>query len=82
MSWDSPSPTITSGCTTLSKGRFGHPEEHRTISVREAALLQSFPDNYIFESDSIDSVCSIIGNAFPCDFAKTLAANLREELGY
>ena len=48
MEWDQPSPTITAGCTTFSKGRFGHPSENRTISVREAALLQTFPPGYCF----------------------------------
>jgi DNA (cytosine-5)-methyltransferase 1 len=73
MSWDDVAPTITGGCTTLSKGRFGHPEEERTISVREAALLQTFPDDYIFDTPFMDHVCEIIGNALPCQFAEALA---------
>ncbi|POT24798.1 cytosine methyltransferase [Citrobacter freundii] len=73
MSWDKPSPTITSGCTTLSKGRFGHPEKLRTISIREAALLQTFPAHYKFSASSIDSICRIIGNALPCKFAEVMA---------
>jgi DNA (cytosine-5)-methyltransferase 1 len=73
MSWDEPSGTITGGCTTPSKGRFGHPREERTISVREAAILQTFPATYRFECDHIDRVCEMIGNALPCDFAKVLA---------
>jgi len=73
MSWNRPSPTITSGCTTLSKGRFGHPRENRTISVREAALLQTFPQGYVFDTRWMEYVCDIIGNAIPCDFAETLA---------
>jgi len=80
MSWDDISPTITGGCTTLSKGRFGHPEEERTISVREAALLQTFPRNYIFDTPYIDHVCEIIGNALPCLFAETLARSCWEAL--
>ena len=74
MSWDKPSPTITGGCTTLSKGRFGHPSELRTISVREAAALQSFPENYVFETEFIDQACTIIGNALPPNFAKIMAS--------
>ncbi|MCL5498451.1 DNA cytosine methyltransferase [Escherichia coli] len=74
MSWEKPSPTITSGCTTLSKGRFGHPTKLRTISVREAALLQTFPMNYKFSASSIDAVCRIIGNALPCKFAEVMAS--------
>jgi len=73
MVWDKPSPTITGGCTTLSKGRFGHPDENRTISVREAALLQEFPDNYRLETSRMDAACDIIGNALPCGFAKKMA---------
>ncbi|MCK4626423.1 MAG: DNA cytosine methyltransferase [Phycisphaerae bacterium] len=80
MSWDQVSPTITGGCTTLSKGRFGHPEEDRTISVREAALLQTFPPDYMFDSPFIDRVCDVIGNALPCDFAEILARQCRDAL--
>ena len=73
MEWQHPSPTITGGCTTLSKGRFGHPSEDRTISVREAALLQTFPRNYRFEIPYMEYVCNVIGNALPCVFAEALA---------
>lgn len=54
MEWDRPSPTITGGCTTFSKGRFGHPEADRTISVREAALLQTFPLDYRLDTPYMD----------------------------
>ena len=73
MSWDSASPTITGGCTTLSKGRFGHPSELRTISVREAARLQTFPDNFEFATEFVDNACQIIGNALPCEFARKMS---------
>ena len=73
MEWNQPSPTITGGCTTFSKGRFGHPVENRTISVREAALLQTFPENYIFDTPYMEYVCNIIGNALPCDFAEVVS---------
>ena len=70
MSWNEVSPTITSGCTTACKGRFGHPDKRRyTISVREAALLQTFPLHYKFATDHIDSVCELIGNAVPPRYA-------------
>ena len=74
MSWDRPSPTITGGCTTLSKGRFGHPTKVRTISVREAASLQTFPNDYVFDTEFIDKACIIIGNALPPLFAKHMAS--------
>jgi DNA (cytosine-5)-methyltransferase 1 len=80
MSWESPSPTITGGCTTLSKGRFGHPEENRTISVREAARLQTFHDDYIFETDHMDIVCKIIGNALPVKFSYALSKECHKHL--
>lgn len=71
MSWDEPSPTITAGCTTPCKGRFGHPDRRRyTISVREAALLQSFPERYRLATDQMDAVCDLIGNAVPPLYAK------------
>lgn len=73
MSWDKPAPTITGGCTTMSKGRFGHPEDLRTISVREAALLQTFPADYKFATDYIDKACVVIGNALPPLFAEAMA---------
>ena len=73
MEWDRPSPTITGGCTTFSKGRFGHPVEDRTISVREAALLQTFPLGYLFDTPYMEQVCNIIGNALPCDFAEVVS---------
>lgn len=73
MSWDKPAPTITGGCTTLSKGRFGHPSLLRTISVREAATLQSFPQDYVFDTNFMDHACKIIGNALPPRFAAVMA---------
>ncbi|WP_228525958.1 DNA cytosine methyltransferase [Pantoea ananatis] len=77
MDWDSVSPTITGGCTTLSRGRYGHPEKNRTISVREAAKLQTFPDDYIFDTSLMERVCVIIGNALPCKFAEFLAKHCK-----
>ena len=73
MTWDAVAPTITGGCTTLSKGRFGHPEEDRTISVREAALLQTFPLDYKIATPYMEYACNIIGNALPCVFAEAVA---------
>jgi len=80
MAWDRISPAITGGCTTLSKGRFGHPDEDRTISVLEAALLQTFPRSYRFVTPHMERVCNIIGNALPCDFAKVLAEKCAEAI--
>jgi len=81
MSWEKPSPTITGGCTTPAKGRFGHPDRRRTtISVREAALLQTFPARFDFVTDSIDAACEIIGNAVPPVFAEVLGKQLARSL--
>lgn len=80
MTWDQVPVTITGGFATLSKGRFGHPEQNRTISVREAALIQTFPEDYVFDSPYIDYVCDIIGNALPCDFASIVAAQCADAL--
>jgi DNA (cytosine-5)-methyltransferase 1 len=77
MVWDQASPTITGGCTTPCKGRFGHPDKRRyTISVREAALLQTFPERYRFVTDKMDAVCDLIGNAVPPLYAKLAAKEL------
>lgn len=74
MAWDQASPTITGGCTTPCKGRFGHPDKRRyTISVREAALLQTFPERYRFVTDQMDAVCDLIGNSVPPLYAKLVA---------
>jgi len=74
MAWDQASPTVTGGCTTPCKGRFGHPDKRRyTVSVREAALLQTFPEDYRFVTDQIDAVCDLIGNAVPPLYAKLAA---------
>jgi DNA (cytosine-5)-methyltransferase 1 len=64
MYWDKPAPTLTSKCISLSNGRYGHPEQDRAISLREAAALQGFPDDYVFYG-STPSVALQIGNAVP-----------------
>lgn len=81
MAWDKPSPTITGGCSNPSKGRFLHPEEDRTITLREAALLQTFPPEYKFSFGSgKNGIATMIGNALPPTFiqfhANRLAAHL------
>jgi DNA (cytosine-5)-methyltransferase 1 len=69
MKWDDVSPTLTCKCTSITNGRFGHPTQTRGISVREAAALQTFKDNYVFyDCLSISTVW--IGNSVPVKFAK------------
>lgn len=68
MSPDRPSPTITTKCYSISNGRYGHwdQNQNRGISLREAAILQSFPDDYVFyPEDQIGAVGRMIGNAVP-----------------
>lgn len=66
MAWDKVAPTITSGCHNPSKGRFLHPEANRTITLREAALLQGFPPDYKFVvGHGKESIALMIGNALP-----------------
>lgn len=81
MAWDKPSPTITGGCNSPSKGRFLHPEEDRGITLREAALLQTFPPNYQFSFKSGKTgVAMMIGNALPPTFIEFHARNLLNHL--
>lgn len=71
MKWDEPSPTLTVKCFSLSNGRFGHPEQDRAISLREAAALQTFGDDYIFYG-SMQEIGKQIGNAVPVLLAQVL----------
>jgi len=81
MAWDKVAPTITSGCSNPSKGRFLHPEENRAITLREAALLQTFPADYKFCLErGKDHVARQIGNAFPPDLIKPIAKVIKKEL--
>jgi len=81
MAWDEVAPTITGGCVKPSKGRFLHPEQDRAISLREAALLQGFPNRYIFSlTRGKHAAAELIGNAFPPGFARVHAAQLRKHL--
>ncbi len=71
MSWDELAPTITSGCHNPSKGRFLHPEDNRTITLREASMLQGFPVDYKFiVSHGKESIALMIGNALPPPFIR------------
>jgi DNA (cytosine-5)-methyltransferase 1 len=81
MAWDDVSPTITSGCTNPSKGRFLHPTQNRTITLREAALLQGFPKSYRFDvSHGKEAIALMIGNALPPPFIAAHAKELKKAL--
>lgn len=73
--WDKPAVAITARCRTPSCGRFVHPEQHRGLSVREAALLQGFPPEYLFEGP-FDDKFKQIGNAVSPTFADAVARHL------
>lgn len=80
MRWDEPSPTITTQCYAYGSGRFGHPEQDRAISLREAALLQTFPVTYRFcrpdEPVTFINVGRHIGNAVPVQLARVIAKSI------
>lgn len=71
MWWDREAPTLTSRCNSLSNGRFGHPEQDRAISLREAAAIQTFPDDCEFFGTN-NRIARWIGNAVPVSFAEAL----------
>lgn len=84
MEWDKPSPTITTQFYGFGNGRFGHPEQDRALSIREGALLQTFPLNYDFIDPSIPfSITSIgkhIGNAVPVKLGEIIAKSILKHL--
>lgn len=73
MPWHDVAPTLTTGCTDVTKGRYAHPHQHRAITLREAARLQSFDDDYVFEGNGSD-IARQIGNAVPPAMIAELAA--------
>ncbi len=79
MSWDQPASALTTRCISYSNGRFGHPEQDRAISVREAACLQTFPMEFSF-SGSMNSKARQIGNAVPVRFAETAGLHIERHL--
>lgn len=76
MKWNDVAPTLTTGCTDVTRGRFAHPEDDRAISLREAARLQTFDDDYAFHGNS-GRIARQIGNAVPVKFVESLAVSFR-----
>jgi DNA (cytosine-5)-methyltransferase 1 len=76
MKYDSPSPTVTTRCVSITNGRYGHPVEDRAITVREAARLQTFPDDFIFYGKSLELNAKMVGNAVPVMVAKIMGEHL------
>lgn len=80
MCWDEPSPTITTQCFGYGNGRFGHPEQDRAITLREAATLQTFPIDYRFiePGDRVryQVLGRLIGNAVPVRIGESIAESI------
>ena len=80
MTWDDPAPTMTTQFFGFGNGRFGHPEQDRAISLREGAILQSFPPDYEFTRPG-ERVCQkslgrLIGNAVPVTLGEVIGTSL------
>ena len=84
MRWDGLAPTITTQCYGLGNGRFGHPEQDRALSLREAALLQTFPRDYAFVAPgspvTFKHVGRHIGNAVPVALGAAIARSVIRHL--
>lgn len=84
MEWNSPAPTITTQCFGYGNGRFGHPEQDRAISLREAAMLQGFPRDYSFIPDDepviFAKIGKLIGNAVPVTLGKVIGELIKEHI--
>ena len=84
MEWNNLAPTVTTQFINLGSGRFGHPEQHRALSLREGALLQTFPKDYKFiEPDSpitVSRIASYIGNAVPVQLAKVIGESIQKHV--
>lgn len=84
MEWDRPSPTITTQFYGFGNGRFGHPEQNRGLSLREGAILQSFPRTYAFVKPrttySVKDVGRMIGNAVPVRLGKAIGRSIKAHL--
>ena len=80
MEWDKVAPTMTTQCYGFGNGRFGHPEQDRAISLREAAILQGFPRNYKFvpsnQEVAFKNLGRLIGNAVPVDLGRVIAQSI------
>lgn len=84
MKWDEPAPTMTTHCGGLGNGRFGHPEQDRAISTREAALFQTFPMSYEFIEPEVNisnkNLSRHIGNAVPVRLGVIIARSIKKHL--
>ena len=74
MKWDRPAPTLTCRCNSISNGRFAHPDQDRGMTIREAAAIQTFPDDYVFHGTTMERNAAHVGNAVPILMAERLGA--------
>ena len=85
MRWDDPAPTMTTQCIGLGNGRFGHPEQDRAISLLEAAIFQTFPEDYCFVDPDgpflVGQVAKFIGNAVPVKLGEVIGRSIKHHLG-
>ena len=79
LRWNSPAPALTTRCISYSNGRFGHPEQDRAISVREAACLQTFPLDFVF-TGNLNSQARQVGNAVPALLAQQFGERIVSHL--
>ncbi|MGA0201315.1 MAG: DNA cytosine methyltransferase [Prochlorotrichaceae cyanobacterium] len=77
MWWNKVAPTLTTGCTDVTRGRFAHPRDDRAITLREAALLQTFPSYYKFIGNRT-AIATQLGNAVPVRLVSSLAPTIRK----
>lgn len=84
MSWDKPSPTITTQFYGFGNGRFGHPEQDRAITLREGAILQSFPIDFSFTPPgariNFRQIGKLIGNAVPPELGRVIGEAIVEHV--
>lgn len=84
MRWDDPAPTMTTQCIGFGNGRFGHPEQNRAISLREAAIFQTFPNNYQFSNPKepiiTGHIAKFIGNAVPVRLGSVIGKSIKNHV--
>ena len=84
MKWDEPSPTMTTQFFGFGNGRFGHPEQDRALTLREGAMLQSFPKSYKFVKKGMPvhftTIGRLIGNAVPPLLGKVIGESIQIHL--
>ena len=84
MEWDKTSPTITTQFYGFGNGRFGHPVQNRAISLREGAILQTFPRSYQFVKPGSEyhfkTIGRMIGNAVPVRLGEIVGRSITHHL--